>query len=86
MLAPEWVDTHGRAFDAFVAKALAEGDADALAAVDLDAAAEFHASGIDGLRQLGETCKGARIEARLRYDGAPFDVGYWVADWLTEVR
>ena len=35
-----------------------------------------------GLVALGEATKGTRIVAQLRYDGAPFDVGYWVADWL----
>ena len=81
-LAPEWVDVEGREFDATVAKALADGDADTLASLDPAAAAEFHASGVDGLVALGKTCKGAPIAANLRYDGAPFDVGYWVADWL----
>jgi hypothetical protein len=82
MLAPEWSDTEGRAFDAAIALALADGDATALAALDVRSAKEFHASGIEGLIALGENCEGARIEAHLRYDGAPFDVGYWVADWL----
>lgn len=81
MLAPEWADAEGRAFDAAVAKALADGDASELAALDLDAAETFKASGIAGLVALGETCEGVRITAHLRYDGAPFDVGYWVADW-----
>lgn len=86
LLAPEWIDIDGRAFDAAVAKALADGDADGLAALSLADAAEFHASGIAGLVALGQACKGARIEAQLRYDGAPFDVGYWVADWHIEPR
>jgi hypothetical protein len=25
--------------------------------------------------------KGADVTAQLRWDGAPFGVGYWVADW-----
>jgi len=82
MLAPEWEDVEGRAFDATVAKALETGDVHALASLDLDAAQEFHAAGIAGLVALGEMTKGARITAQLRYDGAPFDVGYWVADWI----
>ena len=80
-LAPEWIDTEGRAFDATVATALASGDAEALASLDLTGADEVGASGIDGLVALGRNLKGAAITARLRYDGAPFDVGYWVADW-----
>jgi hypothetical protein len=81
MLAPEWEDVDGRVFDATVAKALESGDASALASLDLDAAGEFQASGMSGLVALGEAAKGARIAAQLRYEGAPFDVGYWVADW-----
>ena len=82
MLAPEWTDVEGRAFDASIAQALADGDASALASLDVRAAKEFHASGIEGLIEVGEQCEGAHIDAHLRYDGAPFDVGYWVADWL----
>jgi hypothetical protein len=81
VLAPEWADVEGRTFDAAVATALADGDALALASLDLDAADVFKASGIAGLATLGEACDNARIDAQLRYDGAPFDVGYWVADW-----
>ena len=82
LLAPEWEDIEGRAFDADVSKALETGDASALASLDLEAAQEFRAAGIAGLVALGETCEDARIDAQLRYDGAPFDVGYWVADWV----
>jgi len=82
LLAPEWEDVDGRVFDATIAKALESGDASALASLDLDAAGEFRASGTSGLVALGEATKGTRIVAQLRYDGAPFDVGYWVADWL----
>jgi aromatic ring-opening dioxygenase LigB subunit len=86
MLAPEWADVEGRAFDAAVAKALADGDASALAGLDLVAAETYKSAGVAGLVALGETCEGARIAAQLRYDGAPFDVGYWVADWHIEPR
>ncbi len=84
MLAPEWTDTDGRAFDAAIAGALADGEASALASLDARSANEFHASGVEGLIAVGEICEGAHIEARLHYDGAPFDVGYWVADWLVD--
>jgi hypothetical protein len=82
LLAPEWEDVDGRVFDATIAKALESGDASALASLDLDAAGEFQASGTSGLVALGEATKGTRTVAQLRYEGAPFDVGYWVADWL----
>jgi len=81
-LAPEWTDTDGREFDASIATALATGDPDLLASIDVDAAAMYGAAGIDGLMALGRVTKGAHIAANLRFDGAPFDVGYWVADWL----
>lgn len=80
-LAPEWADIEGRAFDAEVGKALAAGDADALASLDLAVAEQVGATGVAGLVALGEHTRGSRIAAHLRYDGAPFDVGYWVADW-----
>ena len=80
-LAPEWSDVEGRQFDAKVAQALGSGDAEALGSLDLALADEVGASGITGLVSLGACAKGASVEARLRYEGAPFDVGYWVADW-----
>lgn len=81
-LAPEWVDVEGRAFDAEVARALSDGDAHALATLDLAAATSFGASGVDGLVALGRLCDGAAVRARLHVADAPFDVGYWVADWV----
>lgn len=80
-LAPEWADAEGRAFDAIIGRALAEGDAAALASLDLALAGEIGASGTAGLVDVGTELKGAPIAARVRYEGAPFDVGYWVADW-----
>jgi hypothetical protein len=80
--APEWTDVDGRAFDAMVAKMLAAGDPDALASLDVEASTEYGAAGIEGLVALGSITKGARVAANLRFDGAPFDVGLWVADWL----
>lgn len=80
-LAPEWADVEGRAFDAVVAQALSIGDAETLASLDTALATDVGASGVEGLVALGEHAKGARIAARLRYDGAPFEVGYWVAEW-----
>jgi hypothetical protein len=46
------------------------------------AAAEYGCAGTEGLVALGRLTKGATIAANLRFDGAPFAVGYWVADWL----
>jgi hypothetical protein len=81
LAAPGHLDERAEAFDDGVARALAEGDALALADLDLDLAGELLASGAPALVRLGEATKGTQIAARLRCDVAPFGVGYWVADW-----
>ena len=60
----------------------ASGDADALASLDVHLADELLAPGPRALVVLGEMTKGADVTATLRWDGAPFGVGYWVADWV----
>jgi len=79
--APTHGDPRAAAVDDVVAEALARGDAEALAALDVDLAEEWDGTGVAPLRLLGEMTKGARITARLRSDEAPFGVRYWVADW-----
>ena len=79
--APGWLDERAESFDAAIATALADGDADALASLDVHLGDELLAAGPRALVVLGELTKGAEITARLRWDGAPFGVGYWVADW-----
>ncbi|TXL63259.1 class III extradiol ring-cleavage dioxygenase family protein [Aeromicrobium terrae] len=81
LAAPGHLDERAEAFDAGIARALAEGDAAALADLDLDLAGELLASGAPTLVRLGEATKGTDVAARLRCDVAPFGVGYWVADW-----
>jgi hypothetical protein len=81
LAAPGHLDERAETFDATVARALAEGDAVALADLDLDLAAELLAAGAPALVRLGEATKGTDVVARLRCDVAPFGVGYWVADW-----
>lgn len=80
--APGFLDERAEAFDASIAAALAAGDAEALAALDVALGAELWAAGVPALRTLGELAKGADIVANLRVDVAPFGVGYWVADWV----
>ncbi|KQV76847.1 hypothetical protein ASC61_18605 [Aeromicrobium sp. Root344] len=80
--APGFLDERAEAFDASIAAALAAGDAEALAALDVELGAELWAAGVPALRTLGELAKGADIVANLRVDVAPFGVGYWVADWV----
>jgi hypothetical protein len=82
--APGFFDDRAEAFDASIAAALAEGDAESLAARDVELGAELWASGTPALRTLGQLTKGADIVANLRVDVAPFGVGYWVADWVLD--
>lgn len=90
--APGSFDERAEPFDAHIAAALAAGDAEALAALDVELGAELGAAGTPALRTLGmmtlasttlaTTKKGADVTARLRMDVAPLGVGYWVADWV----
>jgi hypothetical protein len=80
--APGFFDDRAEAYDASIAAALAQGDAEALASLDAELGAELWAAGTPALRTLGKLTKGADIAANLRVDVAPFGVGYWVADWV----
>jgi hypothetical protein len=80
--APGFLDERAEPFDAGIAAALATGDSDALACLDLALGEELWAAGAPALKTLGEMTKGADVAARLREDVAPFGVGYWVADWV----
>ncbi|MCW2770172.1 MAG: hypothetical protein JWR27_1605 [Aeromicrobium sp.] len=80
--APGALDDRAEAFDATIAAALAEGDPEALASLDVDLGAELWSRGVPTLRTLGEMTKGADVTAHLRIDVAPFGVGYFVADWV----
>ncbi|MFB6725334.1 hypothetical protein ACFCV3_34465 [Kribbella sp. NPDC056345] len=66
-------------FDSTVAKALAAADADVLAALDPELAAELQAAG----RAPWQVLAGALGELRgeLLYDAAPYGVGYFVASF-----
>ena len=79
--APGYLDERAEAYDNSVAVALADGDAAALAGLDVELGDELLCVGARPLMVLGEMTKGADVTARLRYDEAPFGVGYWVADW-----
>ncbi|MEO6606596.1 MAG: hypothetical protein ABIN55_13415 [Aeromicrobium sp.] len=84
---PGYFDERAIAFDDGIAAALAAGDANALASLDLGLAAELWAAGAPALKTLGrlalsQTKKDATIFAQLRENVAPFGVGYWVADWV----
>jgi hypothetical protein len=81
LAAPGYLDERAESYDASIAAALAEGDAGALAGLDIELADELLVAGGRALVVVGEMTKGADITARLHWDGAPFGVGYWVANW-----
>ncbi len=67
-------------FDAGVARALADGDLGALAALDPAQAAELMVAGRAVLQALAGALAGARrVHGRVLYDDAPYGVGYIVA-------
>lgn len=82
--APGFLDDRAEEFDASIAAALAEGDAQTLASLDAELGATLWAAGTTALKTLGELTKGADIVASLRVEVAPFGVGYWVADWVLD--
>lgn len=81
LAAPGYLDERAEAHDAAIGAALGAGDADALASLDVDLGDDLLAPGTRALVVFGEMTKGADVTATLRWDGAPFGVGYWVADW-----
>lgn len=79
--APGYLDPRAEDFDAAVTRALSTADPAALAALDPVLAAELHAAGRPGWQLLAGAAEGAGLTGRLRYAGAPYGVGYTVADW-----
>jgi hypothetical protein len=68
-------------FDDTIEQALRTGDADALASLDLEQAAELWCQGAPGFRLLGEVARGRDIRADVNYADAPYGVAWWVARW-----
>lgn len=84
--APGYFDERAAGFDRAIADALAAGDPHSLECIDTGLAQQLWCGGAVPLILLGqaiaaETSKGASVVANLRYDEAPFGVGYWVANW-----
>lgn len=79
--APGYLDPAAEPFDARVAAALAAGDAEALACLDLAEGARLLAAGAPTWRAVGDALAGRQPDGRLYYDGAPYGVGYLVAGW-----
>ncbi|AEM81847.1 class III extradiol dioxygenase subunit B-like domain-containing protein [Streptomyces violaceusniger] len=79
--APGYLDERAAPFDAEVARALAAADTGALAALDEELAYELKAAGRAPLQVLAGSAEGAPLKGELRYDEAPYGVGYFVASW-----
>jgi hypothetical protein len=80
--APGYLDERAEGFDAGVTKALATADVDALAALDVDLAAELWVGGIGAFKALAALAAGNAWQADVSYDAAPYGVGYTVACWM----
>jgi hypothetical protein len=80
--APGYLDDAAEPFDAAAARALAAGDAAALAGLDATAGDRLLAAGTPTWRAVGAALTGRDVVARLHLDAAPFGVGYLVADWV----
>jgi hypothetical protein len=79
--APGYLDARAESFDASVSSALAAGDWAALHDLDPDLGTELLASGVGAWRAAASLLDGASYAAHLHYDGAPYGVGYLVAEW-----
>lgn len=78
--APGHLDERSEGFDAELSRALAAADADALAALDPVLADELWCQGRAALQVLAGAASD-RLTGTVRYDDAPFGVGYVVAAW-----
>ncbi|MPQ96367.1 hypothetical protein GB931_00195 [Modestobacter sp. I12A-02628] len=79
--APGALDPAAAPFDAAVARALADGDAAALAALDPGQGERLLAAGVPAWRAVGAALAGRALAGELLHDEAPFGVGYLVATW-----
>ncbi|UYM04571.1 class III extradiol ring-cleavage dioxygenase family protein [Solicola gregarius] len=82
--APGHIDDRAPTYDKAIAQALASGDADALAALDTALGVQLWSGGVPALRTIGRSVAASSwrvADARLRYDDAPYGVGYFVAEW-----
>ncbi|MFJ2824049.1 hypothetical protein ACIO7M_23475 [Streptomyces toxytricini] len=79
--APGYLDERAAGFDAAAARALADADPAALAALDAGLAHELLAAGRAPWQVLAGAAEGAGLAGRLLYEDAPYGVGYFVAAW-----
>jgi hypothetical protein len=81
--APGYLDARAEPFDTEVARAIRTGDMPALLALDDTLATELMATGRAAWQVLAGAAAGRRPSCVVRYDDAPFGVGYLVASlWL----
>jgi hypothetical protein len=81
--APGYLDVRAEPFDAEVGRAIRVGDMPALLALDAALATDLMATGRPALQVLAGAAAGRRPSCVVRYDDAPFGVGYLVASlWL----
>lgn len=81
--APGYADPRAEPFDEAVARALADGDPDALGALDPTVAAELLACGRAPWQVLAGAAEGRRWRGDLLYRAAPYGVGYLIATWTS---
>ncbi|MDH6136098.1 hypothetical protein P3T37_005517 [Kitasatospora sp. MAA4] len=79
--APGYLDDRAEAYDAQVARALGAADTAALAALDPALSAALLAEGRAPWQVLAGAAQDAGLGGRLRYEDAPYGVGYFVATW-----
>lgn len=81
--APGHLDPRAVGFDDRIGRALAEGDAQALRALDPGLAEELLAAGRAALTVLGEVAlvQGSTVRAEVTYRDDPYGVMYTVASW-----
>ena len=77
--APGYLDVRAEPFDAEVGRAIRTGDLPALLALDDALASELMATGRPAWQVLAGAAAGRRPSCVVRYDDAPFGVGYLVA-------
>jgi hypothetical protein len=79
--APGHLDERAAAYDDGIGRALASGDAAALAALDQDLGAELLAAGAPALSVMGSLFEGHAVTAETTYADDPYGVAYWVTRW-----
>jgi hypothetical protein len=78
---PGYLDPRAEPFDAQVARALASGDPQGLAALDTDLAGELLVAGRAAWQVLAGAAVPGPWRGEVTYDAAPYGVGYLVASW-----